>query len=67
MFFSLLLCAAVAVLGYLYLLRIHSYWKKRGLPYLEPAFIVGNTPNAITQKRNPYYDIQDIYKWVSFK
>lgn len=61
----IVLIALLGLIGgliYFYLAKDHDYWAKRGVPHLKPQFLLGNTPNAVKQKRNMYYDLEDIYE-----
>lgn len=62
MFVLLALVGLIIGLIYYYLVKDQDYWAKRGVPHLKPKFLFGNTPNAILQKRNFYYDLFDIYE-----
>jgi hypothetical protein len=51
----LFLGAIAAVCGLLLLLQLYfrhkfSYWRKRGVPYLEPTFLFGNFKDCVLQK-----------------
>ncbi|XP_047000613.1 cytochrome P450 6k1-like [Schistocerca americana] len=39
----------------------YTYWKKKGLPYLEPSFPLGNGWNAILMRKSPGEDMKDVY------
>ncbi|XP_049830256.1 cytochrome P450 6a2-like [Schistocerca gregaria] len=39
----------------------YTYWKKKGLPYLEPTFPLGNGWNTTLMRKNPSEDLRDIY------
>ncbi|XP_049962793.1 cytochrome P450 6k1-like [Schistocerca serialis cubense] len=39
----------------------YTYWKKKGLPYLEPFFPLGNGWNTALMKKSPGEDLRDIY------
>ncbi|XP_049830251.1 cytochrome P450 6k1-like [Schistocerca gregaria] len=39
----------------------YTYWKKKGLPYLEPFFPLGNGWNAILMRKCPGEDMKDVY------
>lgn len=58
---SLILFTVVLSLFYTYIVWNNRYWKKRAMPHVPPSFFYGNTPNVLLQKRNSYYDIQDVY------
>lgn len=62
MFVTLLLISAVLYALYAYFTWNNDRWEKLGVPHAKPTFFLGNTPNVLLQKRNAYYDIQDIYK-----
>lgn len=62
MIFTLLLIAVVLFLVYVYLAWNKNHWKTLGLPHNPPEFFFGNSPNFMTQKRNGYYDVQDVFK-----
>lgn len=62
MIFTLILIAVTIALIYLYLVWNNDHWKKHGIPHNPPQILFGNSPNALLQKRNAYYDVQDVYK-----
>lgn len=62
MIFTLILIGVTIALVYLYLTWNNDYWKKRSIPHNPPLLFFGNSPNAVLQKRNAYYDVQDVYK-----
>lgn len=64
MIVTLILVSIVLYAFYSYFTWHNGHWKKLGVPHVEPTFFLGNTPNVMLQKRNAYYDIQDIYKQV---
>lgn len=45
--FVILVTVAIVVLSYF--LWTFKYWKRRGLPYLEPTVPFGNTINPVTR------------------
>lgn len=65
MILTILLVGLCISLIYTYLVWNNNHWKKHGLPHNPPQVLFGNTPNTIMQKRNAYYDIQDVFKWVN--
>lgn len=62
MIVSLILIAVVVSLIYAFFAWNNGHWQKLGIPHIPPTFFFGNTPSMMLQKRNAYYDIQDIYK-----
>ncbi|XP_049814799.1 cytochrome P450 6k1-like [Schistocerca nitens] len=39
----------------------YTYWKKKGLPYLEPSFPLGNGWNTTLMRKCPGEDMKDVY------
>lgn len=62
MFLSLFLGGVAVSLLYLYFVWNNNFWTRLNVPHDPPSLFVGNTPNGLLQKRNPYYDIQDVFK-----
>lgn len=62
MLFYIFLIAAALYLFYRWYIADYDYFKKRNIAGPAPKFPYGNLPNAFTQKRNFYYDIDDIYQ-----
>lgn len=62
MILTLFLVAVIVSLLYLYFVWNNNYFKNLGVPHIPPSFFTGNAPNGLTQKRNAYYDVQDVYK-----
>jgi cytochrome P450 family 6 len=63
---QLLLSLGVASLGmlvalYAYVRYSYSYWKEKGVVYLEPTFPFGNIADAMLQKKSTGLIFQDIY------
>ncbi|GJQ64937.1 Cyp6a9 [Trypoxylus dichotomus] len=46
----------------LYLKWLQQYWKRRGIPYLEPTFPFGNLKNPITNRKALGLSYADFYK-----
>lgn len=61
LFLTLSLIGALALVFYLYLVWDFNYWKKRGVSGPKPSVLLGTVPNALLQKRNMFYDINDTY------
>ncbi|ALC41831.1 Cyp6g1 [Drosophila busckii] len=57
------LFVVVSVLGaiYLWFQRNHTYWQRKGLPYIPPTPIIGNTKSTFTQEANFGMHLSDIY------
>lgn len=47
---TLLLIASLAAVFYIWQKRVHSYWKRHGIPYIEPLPIVGNLKTFLSGK-----------------
>ncbi|XP_034477529.1 cytochrome P450 6g1-like [Drosophila innubila] len=47
---------------YMWFQRNHSYWKRKGIPYIKPTPILGNTLAVFQQKRFFGMHISDIYR-----
>lgn len=58
--FVALLAVAISSL-YLWCRHRYSYWQRHGIPYIEPRWLIGNTGNALTLKRNYGLYVSDIY------
>lgn len=58
---SILLLAGALAAIYFWCKYTFSYWKRKGLPYIEPTPIIGNTKEAFTLKRNFGLHLSDIY------
>ena len=59
-----ILCCLMGVL-YFYLTQIYVYWKKRGIPFLEPSFPAGNVMELILAKRTISEVYNDFYQKLS--
>jgi cytochrome P450 family 6 len=59
-----MLCCLFGVL-YFYLTQVYVYWKKRGVPFLEPSFPVGNALEMILAKRTTGDVYRDFYRKLS--
>lgn len=59
-----ILTLSVGVLGILvfYVKYIQSYWKRRGVHYIQPYFLIGNIKDGILQKMNISENIQSLYQ-----
>lgn len=62
MIISLVLIFLTLALLYLYFTWHNNHWAKLRVPHIKPQIFVGNTPNGLLQKRNAYYDIQDVFE-----
>jgi hypothetical protein len=49
------------VLLYLYLTRTHSYWRKRGVPYVKPLPLFGNIKDIMLFRRTTGEVYGDLY------
>jgi len=58
----LALTSVVCVLLYVYLTWTHSYWRKKGLPYIEPRIIFGSLKENILGKKCLAECYQDFYR-----
>lgn len=63
MFLTTALFVIVAALSavYLWFQRSHSYWRRKGLPYVQPAPILGNTLALFKQENSFGMHLSDIY------
>lgn len=61
MIFTLILLSAITALVYVYLTWHKDHFKNLGVPFVPPQLFFGNTPNAVLQKRNIYYDFEDVF------
>lgn len=61
-FATLLALAALVGLIYLVLVWNFGYWRKRGIKEARAYPFFGSFPSQFTQKRNVYYDLDEIYK-----
>ncbi|KAG8176913.1 hypothetical protein JTE90_018696, partial [Oedothorax gibbosus] len=52
---TLLIGASTAILLYWYATRNHDYWKKRGVPFVKPYPLFGNTLDVM---RNPVHEVE---------
>lgn len=58
------LCAAslgICIVLYTYFIYCYSYWKKKGVAYLEPSFPFGNIGDALLQRESCGSTFQNIY------
>jgi len=58
------LCAAslgIYILLYTYFIYSYSYWKKKGVAYIEPSFPFGNIGDALLQRKSCGLTFQKIY------
>lgn len=65
MSFTLIFTALVTTLfitGYLYVKSVFSYWKRKGVPYIQPSFPFGNFKNAFLQKTSLAEALQNAYE-----
>ncbi|GFG37782.1 hypothetical protein Cfor_07815, partial [Coptotermes formosanus] len=59
-----LLCTTslgVFLVLYTYFIYSYSYWKKKGVAYLEPSFPFGNIGDVLLQRKSPGLAFQNIY------
>ena len=59
-----LLAILIATL-YLYIKHIYTYWKRRGVPYLEPTIPFGNFGPLVRKVRSIGQNIHDLYDSTS--
>lgn len=59
---TLTLLAGLIILLYVYLVWNFNYWKNLNIPGPKPKPLLGTIPSFITQKRNIYYDLAEIYQ-----
>jgi cytochrome P450 family 6 len=50
-----------AVILYVYLTSTHSYWRKRGVPYVKPLPLFGNLKDAMLSRKSIGENYRDIY------
>jgi cytochrome P450 family 6 len=63
-YLTFLLCAAslgMYILLYTYCIYFYSYWKKKGVAYLEPSFPFGNIGDVLLQRKSLGITFQNIY------
>jgi hypothetical protein len=58
----MLLTAVACVLLYVYLTWTHSYWRRRGVPYLEAKIFVGSIKDNIVGKKSLAECYQECYR-----
>jgi cytochrome P450 family 6 len=64
-YLTFLLCAAflgIYLVLYTYFVYSYSYWKKKGVAYLEPSFPFGNIGDALLQRKSCGLTLQNIYE-----
>ncbi|XP_063829896.1 cytochrome P450 6B6-like [Ostrinia nubilalis] len=49
---TLIILSVVLVAGYFYCVKNYDYWKKRGVPYVQPVVIFGCTIDPFLQRRS---------------
>jgi len=49
------------VLLYLYLTHTHSYWRKRGVPYVKPLPLFGNLKDVLLVRKTMGEVYRDLY------
>jgi len=59
-----IVCCLVGVF-YFYLTQVYIYWKKRGIPFLEPSFPAGNAWEMLLAKRTIAEVYNDFYQNLS--
>ncbi|XP_050305705.1 cytochrome P450 6A1-like [Anthonomus grandis grandis] len=67
MVFLLLLVTVLPTIFYFYLKWHHAYWKRRGVPQLEPEFLYGNTRGMIRGETSAAESFLDFYKQFKAK
>lgn len=60
---SLLLTLVATI--YLYVKKQFSYWKRRGVPFVEPSFPFGNFPATFSKKKSLMEELEDLYNRTS--
>jgi len=58
----LLVVSIVLIVTYARMNVVFLYWKKRGIPYLEPKFPLGNLADILTRRKNMGEAYADVYK-----
>ncbi|KAH8271607.1 hypothetical protein KR018_011028 [Drosophila ironensis] len=58
---ALILVAAVLIATYSWLQRCHSYWQRKGIPFIPPTPIIGNTKAAFKVETSFGLHLSDIY------
>lgn len=62
---SIALLATLIATIYLYVKNAFSYWKRKGVPYVEPTFLFGNFKNVFLQKLSFAGELQRLYNITS--
>ncbi|XP_049788129.1 cytochrome P450 6k1-like [Schistocerca cancellata] len=57
----LALLSAVFAMLYVTFKISYTHWKKKGLPYLEPSFPLGNAWNTVLMRKSVGEDLRDVY------
>lgn len=55
------LLLTLATTFYFYVITSYTYWKRKGLPYLQPKFLFGNFYNAVVQNKSLGENVRDAY------
>ncbi|XP_030377437.1 cytochrome P450 6g1-like [Scaptodrosophila lebanonensis] len=52
---------------FLWVQRSHNYWQRKGLPYVRPTFLIGNTKEMFTLENSFGLHLSEIYKAPSMQ
>lgn len=58
---ALVAAGTLLVALYLYLTSTYDYWRKRGVPYVEPQIFFGNIKNQLLMRKPLFVTLNDIY------
>lgn len=56
------LLSLLVAIAYIYVKNVYSYWKRKGVPYIESSFPFGNIKRIILQKESFSDGLQKIYE-----
>ncbi|ENN77453.1 hypothetical protein YQE_06277, partial [Dendroctonus ponderosae] len=59
---TLVILSLLILLCYIYINMIHSYWKRRGIPYEKPYLLTGSLWNVFSGKRQIGKHFGDLYR-----
>ncbi|XP_018571884.1 cytochrome P450 6a9-like [Anoplophora glabripennis] len=57
----LILLATLAVLIYVYFKRAHSFWRRMGVPQLNPTFPFGDVASVVLRRQNMAEKVKEVY------